>query len=65
MIRLPRFLPIRLGGTGVGMSSFRVIVIVEAANGVVSVVVVPGPMAAVVFRYSSRAPSGEHWRAGA
>ena len=31
-LRLPRFLPIRLGGTGVGMSSFRVIVIVEGSR---------------------------------
>ena len=31
-LRLPRFLPISLGGTGVGMSSFRVIVIVEGSR---------------------------------
>ena len=31
-LRPPRFLPIRLGGTGIGMSSFRVIVIVEGSR---------------------------------
>ena len=31
-LRLPRFLSIRLGGIGVGMSSFRVIVIVEGSR---------------------------------